>query len=162
MYPVKEEEEQALTMNASEVWRAQMEASERGDFEKAISYFDQDCEWRLVTSGKTYRGLPEVRRFIQSGLKAGIKREPEIVAEFGAGEWGAFEYVSRGQVSREAVAFSKEVGEQPRTSPGRALAERLFRLFFAGKHFEVPVCFIFHITTRGLIDRVHEYAATRR
>jgi len=75
VYPVKEEEEQALTMNASEVWRAQMAASERGDFEKAISYFDQDCEWRLVTSGKTYRGLPEVRRFIQSGLKAGIKRE---------------------------------------------------------------------------------------
>ena len=149
-------------MNASAVWRAQMEAGERGDFERAISYFDQACEWRLVTSRKTYRGLSEVRAFIQSGLKASIKREPEIVAEFGSDDWGAFEYVSRGQVSREALSFSKEVGEQPKIPIGRAFAERLFRLFFAGKRFEIPVCFLFHVTERGLIDRVHEYAATRR
>lgn len=145
-------------MDVVDVWRSQMEAGDRGDFESVMSHFDQNCEWRLVTSGKNYRGHHEVRNFIQGGMSASIVREkPAVVAEFGSGEWGVFEYVSRGRVGKDAQSFSREIESANFIA---RLGGFLFRLLFTGKTFEVPVCFIYHVNDKGLIDQVHEYAAT--
>ena len=145
------------------VWRSQMAAG--ADIEKALSYFDQECEWKLVTSKKTYRGHREIRHFIQSGFSAAIIREePDVVAEFASDEWGVFEYISRGRIGKNAVKFSSEI-EQPENIVarlGKFVQEKLFPLLFEGKAFEVPVCFLYHVNGKGLIDQVHEYAATRR
>jgi hypothetical protein len=143
-----------------------MEAGERRNWDEVLSYYDPNCEWTLVTSSKTFRGHAELRQFLQGGLGASMIREkPDVKAEFGTDEWGVFEYVSRGRVGKDALQFTKVVGA-PQGSLifrlGKTMATLFFRLFFAGKTFEVPVCFLYHVNEQGLIDRVHEYAATRR
>jgi hypothetical protein len=147
-------------------WRSQMEAGERRNWDEVISNFDPNCEWTLVTSSKTFRGHTELLQFFQSGFGASLTREkPDIKAEFGTDEWGVFEYVSRGRVSKEALQFTEVVGASQVnfiTRFGKTLGAFFFRLFFAGKTFEVPVCFIYHVNGQGLIDCVHEYAATHR
>lgn len=145
------------------VWRAQMAASE--DTDKVMSYYDQNCEWKLVTSKKTYHGQLEVRNFILSGFSSAIIREePDIVTEFASGEWGAFEYISRGRVGKNAVKFSNEIDSSINFFGHikKFAQDKLFGLLFEGKTFEVPVCFIYHVNSKGLIDQVHEYAATHR
>ena len=147
-------------------WRSQMEAGDRRDWDGVLSSFDLNCEWKLVTSSKTIRGHTELLQFFQSGLGASLTREkPDVKAEFATDEWGVFEYVSRGKVSKEALQFTQVVGASQvsfLTRFGRTLAAFFFRFFFAGKTFEVPVCFIYHVNGQGLIDYVHEYAATHR
>lgn len=139
------------------VWRSQMEAGDHGDFDGVMSHYDQNCEWRLVTTGKAYRGHEQVRDFIQGGLSASsIREKPAVVAEFSSGEWGVFEYVSRGRIGKGAQTFSKETQPPLLARLGGAL----FRSLFLGRIFEVPVCFVYHVNDKGLIDQVHEYAAT--
>jgi hypothetical protein len=143
-----------------------MEAGERGNLDEVLSHFDPSCEWTLVTSSKTFRGHAELRQFLFSGTGASMIREkPDVKAEFVSDEWGVFEYISRGRVSKDALQFTEVIGV-PEVSfiarLGRTLATFFFHLFFTGRTFEVPVCFIYHVNSQGLIDRVHEYAATHR
>ena len=154
-----------MQADITSVWRAQTQAGEHGDIEKAMSFYDQNCEWKLVTSKKSYRGLLEIRNFIQSGFSSAIIREkPDIVTEFATGEWGVFEYVSRGRIGKNAMIFSNEIEQKIKFFErlGKFIEVKLFPLLFEGKTFEVPVCFIYHVNNKGLIDQVHEYAATHR
>jgi hypothetical protein len=143
-----------------------MEAGDRRAFDEVLAHFDPACEWNLVTAAKLFRGHAELRRFLTEGLGASMTREkPDVKAEFGADEWGVFEYVSRGRFSKDALRFAQGIGEAKASfisRLGKGVTALIIRLFFIGRAFEVPVCFIYHVNEHGLIDRVHEYAATRR
>jgi hypothetical protein len=149
--------------DAVSIWHSLAEPLEKRDFNRVLSFVDPACEWRLVTSGKSYRGHDEIRTFMTRGWAGAVEREkPDVVAEFGSDGWGLFEYVSRGRLSKDAVKFVSEIDKTK--NPVVRLVRRLFvqlaSPFLVGKSFEVPVCFIYHVNEKGLIDRVHEYAAT--
>jgi hypothetical protein len=143
-------------------WRAQMNAVKHGSLDDVLAHFDPGCEWTLVTSAKTFRGT-DLREFLRRGFDAAQSREePEVTADFALGEWGVFEYVSRGTISKEALRFAPSLGISILdTRVGRALAGLILNPLLVGRAFEVPVCFVYHVNSRGLIERVHEYAATR-
>jgi hypothetical protein len=143
-------------------WRAQMIAAERGDLSDMLSHFDPECEWTLVTSARTFRGA-ELHEFLRRGFDAAQTRErPDVKTEFATGEWGVFEYVSRGTIGKEALKFAPALGTLKvlNTRVGRALAALVIAPLIVGRRFEVAVCFVYHVNSRGLVDRVHEYAAT--
>ena len=152
--------------SVTQIWRSQMEAGDRHDMDAVLAHFDQNCEWNLVTASKLFRGHAELRTFLTEGLGASMTREkPDVRSEFGTDKWGVFEYVSRGKFSKDALRFAHVIGETKAsfsTRFGKAVTTLIIRLFFLGRTFEVPVCFIYHVNELGLIDRVHEYAATRR
>lgn len=69
--------------------------------------------------------------------------------EFATDEWGVFEYTSRGVIdARRAAEFAEKTGVA-----GHGADD------LAGRRFEVPVCFVYHVNASGLIVRVTEYAA---
>jgi hypothetical protein len=139
-----------------------MNAVKHGSLDDVLSHFDPDCEWTLVTSARTFRGT-DLREFLRRGFDAAQSREdPDVRADFATGEWGVFEYVSRGTISKEALHFGSSLGISILdTRVGRALAGLLLSPLLVGRTFEVAVCFVYHVNSRGLIERVHEYAATR-
>ena len=148
--------------DAVKIWHSLAEPLEKRDFDRVLSFVDPACEWRLVTSGKSYRGHEQIRTFMSGGWAGAVEREkPDVVAEFGADCWGLFEYVSRGRLSKDAARFVSEIGKtkRPVLRLVRRLLIQLASPFLVGKTFEVPVCFIYHVNEKGLIDRVHEYAA---
>jgi hypothetical protein len=75
-----------ISKDTTQIWRLQSEAGENGDIEKALSYFDEACEWRLVTSKKLYRGRGEIRNFMQGGFGSAVVKTPELVTEFASDE----------------------------------------------------------------------------
>jgi hypothetical protein len=137
-------------MSAEQIWHAQMQAVRRGDWDTMAGYFAPDCTWTLMPPGTTFRGPAEIVTFMRSGFDAGADRpEPDVRNEFATDEWGAFEYTSRGVIDAErAATFAAKLGV------AAVGADDL-----AGRTFEVPVCFIYHVNASGLIDRVNEYAA---
>ena len=92
---------------------------------------------------------------MQSGFGAAAKREEaDVRNEFATDEWGAFEYTSRGVIdAQRAAQFAEKIGA------GGQVPADVAEKFLAGRRFEVPVYFIYHVNGSGLIDRVNEYAA---
>jgi hypothetical protein len=137
-------------MSAEEIWHAQMEAVRRGDWDTMSGYFAADCTWTLMPPGTTFHGPGEIVTFMRSGFDAGAEREePAVRNEFATDEWGAFEYTSRGVIDAERAAqFAAKLG-----------VEAIGAEDLAGRMFEVPVCFIYHVNASGQIDQVNEYAA---
>jgi hypothetical protein len=142
-------------MSAEEIWHAQMEAGRRGDWDTMSGYFAHDCTWTLMPPGTAFRGPAEIVTFMQSGFGAAAEREKaDVRNEFATDEWGVFEYTSRGVIDAERAAqFAQDIGA---AGPG---AGDLAGQFLAGRTFEAPVCFIYHVNANGLIDQVNEYAA---
>jgi ketosteroid isomerase-like protein len=138
-------------MPAEAIWHAQMEAVRRGDWDKMSGYFAPDCTWTLMPPGTTFRGPAEIVKFMRSGFGAAADREEaDVRNEFATDEWGVFEYTSRGVIDAgRAAQFAAKLGVA-----GHGADD------LAGRRFEVPVCFIYHVNASGLIDRVNEYAAT--
>jgi hypothetical protein len=137
-------------MSAEEIWHAQMEAVRRGDWDRMSGYFAADCTWTLMPPGTTFRGPGEIVAFMRSGFGAGAEREePAVRNEFATDEWGAFEYTSRGVIDAERAAqFAAKLGVD---ATGAEI--------LAGRTFEVPVCFTYHVNASSQIDQVNEYAA---
>jgi len=143
------------SMSAEQIWHAQMEAGRRGDWDAMSGYFAPDCAWTLMPPGTTFRGRAEIVRFMQSGFGAAAEREEaDVRNEFATDEWGVFEYTSRGVIdAQRAAQFARKI------RAGGNVPDDLAEEFLAGRKFEVPVCFIYHVNASGLIDRVNEYAA---
>ena len=143
-------------MSAEQTWHAQMEAGARGDWDAVEACFAPGCTWTLMPPGTTFRGPAEIAAFIKSGFAAAAEREgPAVRNEFAAGEWGVFEYTSRGVIdAQRAAQFAEKI-----KAAGPA-ADQLAGQFLEGRTFEIPVCFIYHVNASGQIDTVNEYAAT--
>lgn len=150
-----------MAVEAIKIAHSLGEALENNDFDKVMSLLAADCQWKLVTSGKVYQGHKALREFLSGGWGGAVERQSEVIAEFGVDNWATFEYVSRGRFSKDAVKFAIAIEKQknPLVRFGRIFLLQLFYFFFRGKHFEIPVCFIYHANDDSLIDQVHEYVA---
>jgi ketosteroid isomerase-like protein len=142
-------------MPAEQTWHAQMDAVRRGDWDAMPGYFAPDCTWTLMPPGTTFRGRAEIVGFMRGGFGASAEREEaDVRNEFATDEWGVFEYTSRGVIdAQRAAEFAARLGI---AGPG---GDDLAGQLRAGRRFEVPVCFVYHVNADGLIDRVSEYAA---
>lgn len=141
-------------MPADQTWHAQMEAVHRGDWDAVPAYFAPDCTWTLMPPGTTFRGRDQIVAFMRGGFGASAERaEPDVRNEFATDDRGVFEYTSRGVIDAQRAA--KFAAQLNIAAPGAEdLAGRL-----EGQHFEVQVCFVYHVNADGLIDQVNEYAA---
>jgi hypothetical protein len=127
-----------------------MEAGPQGTWDSLPDYFVPDCAWTLMPPGTTFHGRAEITRFMRSGLSAAAARdESDLRNEFATDEWGVFDYTSRSVIDAERTAkFAQAIGVA-----GHGADD------LAGRRFEIPVCFIYHVNASGLTDRVNEYAA---
>lgn len=143
-------------MSAEETWHAQLEAGKRGDWDAVLGYFAPECTWTLMPPGTVFRGPAEIAEFMKSGFGAAAERqEADVRNEFATSEWGVFEYTSRGVIdAQRAAQFAEKIKAAGPVAGGLAGQS------LEGRTFEVPVCFVYHVSASGQIDKVNEYAAT--
>jgi hypothetical protein len=146
---------------AAEAWHAQLDAGRSGYWAELDEILAPDCVWSLRTQGAVFQGLDDVVAFIQEGFDAAATREePDVCTDFSAADWGVYEYISRGTIDpSQATRFAKRVIPAPRIIT-TALAPILARML-SGKTFAIPVCFVYHVNSDGLIDQVNEYVGRR-
>jgi hypothetical protein len=144
--------EEAREMNANtlahgvSVFLTLFESGRKNDFEAMAETIDDNCEWVLMPNMKSFKGKKAVVELCKSGKLASDKM-PEILLDVATAEWGVFEYMNRGTVTKELSAFAATSGWQFPLDPSTLV----------GQHYEVPVCFVYHINSTGKIYLLHEY-----
>jgi SnoaL-like domain len=146
---------------AAEVWHRQLDAGRSGNWAERDEILAPDCVWSLRTQGAAFRGRDDVVAFIQEGFDAAATHEkPDVCTDFSTADWGVYEYISRGTIDpSQATKFAKRLIPAPRIITN-ALAPIITRVL-SGKTFAVPICFVYHVSSDGLIDQVNEYVGKR-
>ena len=129
------------------VFRKLFESGFHNDFETMADTIAEDCEWILMPDmNKIYKGKKAVVELCTQGKLASDKT-PEILFDKATPEWGVFEYVNRGVITKEAVEFSKTTGWQFPGDPSKLV----------GQKYAVGVSFIYQINAEGKISHLREY-----
>jgi hypothetical protein len=131
---------------SSTVFRTLFESGRKNDFATMAETIDEDCEWVLMPNMKKFKGKREVVDLCRGGKLASDKT-PEIMFDAATTEWGAFEYMNRGVITKELSAFAATSGWQFPADPSTLV----------GQQYEVPVCFVYHVNAKGKIYLLHEY-----
>jgi hypothetical protein len=135
------------TTEPTTVFRKLFESGFHNDFAAMADTIADDCEWVLMPDmNKVYKGKKEVVQLCTQGKLASDKT-PEILFDKATSEWGAFEYINRGIITKEAVEFSKTTGWQFPVDPSALI----------GKKYAVGVSFIYQINAEGKIVHLREY-----
>ena len=134
------------SQKSTTVFRTLFESGRNNDFETMASTIDEDCEWILMPNMKSFKGKKDVAELCKGGKLASDKI-PEIMFDVATPEWGVFEYINRGTITKELSAFAATSGWQFPTDPGTLV----------GQQYAVPVSFIYHINEKGKIYLLHEY-----
>ena len=95
---------------------------------------------------KKFKGQKDVVELCKGG-KLASEKTPEILFDVATHEWGIFEYMNRGTITKELTAFAGSSGWQFPRDP-RTLV---------GQQYEVAVCFVYHVNAKGKIYLLHEY-----
>jgi len=128
------------------IFRALFESGKANDFETMADTIAEDCEWVLMPNMKTFKGKKAVVELCKGGKLASDKT-PEIMFDVATPEWGVFEYMNRGTITKELAVFAVTSGWQFPGDPSTLV----------GRKYEVPVCFVYHINAKGKIYLLHEY-----
>lgn len=135
------------TTEPTTVFRKLFDSGFHNDFSTMADSIADDCEWVLMPDmNKVYKGKKEVVQLCTQGKLASDKN-PEILFDKATPEWGAFEYINRGVITKEAVEFSKTTGWQFPVDPSTLI----------GKSYAVGVSFIYQINVEGKIAHLREY-----
>jgi hypothetical protein len=127
-------------------FRTLFESSRINDFASMADTIDEDCEWVLMPNRKTFKGKKDVVELCMAGKFASDKT-PEIILDLATPQWGVFEYVNRGTITKELSGFAASSGSQIPSDPSTLV----------GQQYEVPVCFVYHVNSKGRIYLLHEY-----
>jgi len=128
------------------VFRTLFESGRNNDFETMANTIDENCEWILMPNMKSFKGKKDVVELCKGGKLASDKI-PEIMFDIATSEWGVFEYINHGTITKDLSAFAVTSGWQFPTDPSTLV----------GQQYAVPVCFIYHINEKGKIYLLHEY-----
>jgi hypothetical protein len=129
------------------IFRKLFDSGFQNDFETMADTIADNCEWTLMPDmNKVFKGKKAVIELCTQGKLASIKT-PEILFDKATPEWGAFEYINRGIITKEAIEFSKTTGWQ--------FPENVSSL--VGKPYAVAVSFIYQINQEGKIYHLREY-----
>ncbi len=80
--------------------------------------------------------------------KLSSDKTPEILYDVATPEWGVFEYMNRGTITKDLTALAAidsdfKLADDPAT--------------LAGRQYAVAVCFVYRINGDGKIYLIHEY-----
>jgi hypothetical protein len=128
------------------VFRRLFESGRKNDFDTMADTIADDCEWVLMPNMKTFKGKQAVVELCKGGKLASDKT-PDIMFDVAAPNWGVFEYMNRGTITKELAAFAATSGWQFPVDPSTLV----------GRQYSVPVCFVYHINAQGKIYLLHEY-----
>jgi hypothetical protein len=132
------------------VFRKLFDSGFHNDFKTMAETIADDCEWILMPDmNKIFKGKKAVVELCTQGKLASDKT-PEILFDKATSEWGVFEYINRGVITKEAVEFSKTTGWKFPSDPS----------VLVGKKYAVGVSFIYQINKEGKISHLREYLDT--
>jgi hypothetical protein len=133
--------------SAFPVFHALFESGRTNDFEAMADTIADDCEWVLMPNMQTFKGKAACVELCTKGKLASDKT-PEILYDVSTPEWGVFEYMNRGIITKDLGALAAidsdfKLAEDPTT--------------LIGRQYSVAVCFVYRINGKGKIYMVHEY-----
>jgi hypothetical protein len=128
------------------IFRTLFESGFHNDFKTMADTIAEDCEWTLMPDMKVYKGRKAVVELCTQGKLASDKT-PEILFDNATPEWGVFEYINKGIITKEATTFAATTGWKFPADPSTLI----------GKQYAVGVCFVYQINKEGKISHLREY-----
>jgi beta-xylosidase len=125
------------------VFRTLFESGKANDFDTMATTIADDCEWVMMPNMQKFKGKAACVELCKKG-KLSSDKTPEIMTA----EWGAFEYMNNGTITKELVHLGALDPSFKLTADDSALV---------GKKYSVAVCFVYRINAQGKISQLHEY-----
>ena len=125
-----------------------IDAVSKGDVEKAGTQIADEIVWGLMPYNKELRGKEEVIPWLTAA--AADQKEPAIITNALAEDWGVFEYWNIGTVSEEVIQFGNSQNWPWPRDPKN----------FLGQKYRVAQCFTYHLNADGKIDFMRQYLDT--
>jgi ketosteroid isomerase-like protein len=134
-------------VSAFPIFHVLFESGRNNDFEAMADTMADDCEWVLMPNMQSFKGKAACVELCTKG-KLSSDKTPEILLDVATPEWGVFEYMNRGTITKDLTALAAidsdfKLAEDPAT--------------LAGRQYAVAVCFVYRINADGKIYLVHEY-----
>jgi hypothetical protein len=129
------------------VFRTLFESGKANDFDTMANTIADDCEWVMMPNMQKFRGKAACVELCKKG-KLSSDKTPDIMTDVATAEWGAFEYVNNGTITKELVHLGALDPSFKLTADDSAIV---------GKKYSVAVCFVYRINAQGKISQLHEY-----
>jgi SnoaL-like domain len=133
--------------DAATVFRTLFESGKANDFETMANTIADDCEWVMMPNMQRFKGKAACVELCKKG-KLSSDKTPDIMTDLAAAEWGVFEYMNNGTITKELVHLGALDPSFKLTPDDSALV---------GKKYSVAVCFVYRINAQGKIVQLHEY-----
>jgi SnoaL-like domain len=129
------------------VFRTLFESGKANDFETMANTMADDCEWVMMPNLQKFKGKAACAELCKKGKLASDKT-PDIMTDFATSEWGVFEYMNKGTITKELVHLGTLDPSFKLTADDSAIV---------GKTYSVAVCFVYRLNAQGKIQQLHEY-----
>jgi SnoaL-like domain len=129
------------------VFRTLFESGKANDFETMANTIADDCEWVMMPNMQKFQGKDACAELCKKG-KLSSDKTPEIMTDFATTEWGVFEYMNNGTITKELIHLGALDPSFKLTADDSAIV---------GKTYSVAVCFVYRINAQGKIQQLHEY-----
>ncbi len=107
-----------------------------------------DVEWDMMPTGEIVKGKAGVMKWLTAG--AASRKEPAVINDLDAKNWGTFEYWNIGTVTDELVAFGNQQKWPWPKDPDLLI----------GQKYKVAQCFVWHLDAEGKIYLMRQYLDT--
>jgi len=141
-------EARAARAPCGSVFSAFISAIASGDLNAAETKLSDGIEWHQMPYGRKLTGKREVMPWLKAG--AASQKEPEIINDVAANDWGVFEYWNIGTVTPELIEFGKSQGWPFPKDPNSLVRQK----------YKVAQCFVYHLDVQGKIDMMRQYLDT--
>jgi ketosteroid isomerase-like protein len=136
-----------MSNEARTVFRTLFESGKANDFETMASTLADDCEWVMMPNMQKFKGKDACAELCKKGKLASDKI-PDIMTDVATSEWGVFEYMNNGTITKELIHLGTLDPSFKLTADDSAIV---------GKTYSVAVCFVYRLDAQGKIKQLHEY-----
>jgi len=135
------------TKGAATIFRKLFESGKANDFDTMANTIAEDCEWVMMPNMQRFKGKAACAELCKKG-KLSSDKTPEIMTDVATAEWGVFEYMNNGTITKELVHLGTLDPSFKLTPDDSAVV---------GKKYSVAVCFVYRVNPEGKIVQLHEY-----
>lgn len=108
-----------------------------------------NIEWGLMPYLKVLKGKEQVMSWLKAG--SADQKEPVMITNAMAKDWGVFEYWNIGTLSDDVIEFGN-ANHWPWPKDPKSLL---------GEKYKVVQCFVYHVNADGKIDTMRQYLDTQ-
>jgi hypothetical protein len=130
----------------STVFRTLFESSKKNDFAALADTIHDECEWVMMSNRRVVKGKRNIVALCKAG-KLASEKSPEIMFDVATAQWGVFEYLNRGVITRSLCNFAAASGWQLPAAPATLV----------GRRYAAPVCFVYRTNAQRKIYLLQEY-----